>query len=96
MRRQSEHFDDYAKALAVLDGQGVLYPCFCTRKEIADEIARADAAPHMTPSGPEGPLYPGTCRGLDVDTRARRIADGAPYALRLDVGKAMAAIGGGT
>lgn len=89
VRRQSDHFDDYAKALAALSERGVLYPCFCTRKDIADEIARADAAPH----GPEGPLYPGTCRAFDADTRARRIAEGAPYALRLDVAKAMSAIG---
>ena len=83
VRRQSDHFDDYAKALAALHARGVLYPCFCTRKEIADEIARANAAPH----GPEGPLYPGTCRALDGAERARRIAEGATYALRLDVGK---------
>lgn len=84
VRRQSEHFADYEAALSVLDRKGLLYPCFCTRKEIADEIARAGAAPH----GPEGPIYPGTCRALPEEERARRKASGAPYALRLDVAKA--------
>lgn len=84
VRRQSEHFEDYRRALARLDERGVLYPCFCTRREIQDEIARAGHAPH----GPDGPLYPGACRGLPRGERERRIASGAPYALRLDVGEA--------
>ena len=86
VRRQSEHFSDYAAALDRLDALGVLYPCFCTRKEIAAEIARAGEAPH----GPEGPLYPGTCRALPFSERRRRIARGETYALRLDVAKALA------
>ena len=84
VRRQSEHFDDYAAALKILDEGGLLYPCFCTRKEIADEIARAAAAPH----GPDGPVYPGTCRRLPKEQRATRMAAGGSYALRLDAGKA--------
>ena len=87
VRRQSEHFTDYARALAMLEAKGVLYPCFCTRKEIADEIARASNAPH----GPEGPIYPGTCRALSSSERETRKAR-APYALRLDVAKAEKAI----
>ena len=83
VRRQSEHFDDYAAALATLDKLGVLYPCFCTRREIAEEIARAVDAPH----GPEGPLYPGTCRRLSPDEREARMSL-EPYALRLDIAKA--------
>lgn len=83
VRRQSEHFDDYAAALASLDGLGVLYPCFCTRREIAEEVARAVDAPH----GPEGPLYPGTCRGLSPERRAARMKTDR-YALRLDIAKA--------
>ena len=89
VRRQSEHFADYAGALHNLDERGLLYPCFCTRKEIAEEIARAAEAPH----GPDGPLYPGTCRRLSREVRATRVAKGASYALRLDVEKAAAAIG---
>jgi glutamyl-Q tRNA(Asp) synthetase len=84
VRRQSQHFPDYAAALERLNTIGVLYPCFCTRKDITQEIARAVAAPH----GPEGPHYPGICRGLSPEIRARQMADGVPYALRLDVRQA--------
>ncbi len=89
VRRQSEHMADYATALRELDGMGLLYPCFCTRAEIAAEIARAAAAPH----GAEGPLYPGTCRRLPLSERSARIAAGSPYALRLDMAAAIAAAG---
>ena len=78
--RQSTRFDAYRAALARLEGEGLLYPCFCTRSEIAAEIARAVEAPH----GPEGPLYPGTCRALSSSERKARIESGALYALRLD------------
>jgi glutamyl-Q tRNA(Asp) synthetase len=89
VRRQSEHMAEYAAALERLDARGLIYPCFCTRAEIRAEIARAGAAPH----GSEGPLYPGTCRRLDPAERARRIVAGTPYALRLDVAKAVAMTG---
>jgi glutamyl-Q tRNA(Asp) synthetase len=89
VRRQSEHFDDYLAALQTLDDQGLLYPCFCTRKEIAAEIERAGEAPHLVREGPEGPLYPGICRALSKSEREERIARGTPYALRLDVAKAV-------
>ena len=88
VRRQSEHFADYAAALRALDERGLLYPCFCTRKEIAEEIARAAEAPH----GPDGPLYPGTCRRLSAEVREARMAAGESYALRLDVEKAAAVV----
>ncbi len=84
VRRQSEHFADYRAALEVLDGLGVLYPCFCTRAEIRAEITRAGTAPH----GPDGPIYPGTCRGLARSEREARISTGSPYALRLDAARA--------
>lgn len=93
VRRQSEHMADYKTALDRLSAQGVLYPCFCTRRDIAEEIARSGAAPHLAPMGPDGPLYPGICRTLSLDERAARIAVGVPYALRLDVTKAMARTG---
>jgi glutamyl-Q tRNA(Asp) synthetase len=89
VRVQSRHFAEYRAALDRLQEIGLLYPCFCTRSEIEAEIRRAGQAPH----GPEGQLYPGTCRGLDAAERARRIAAGAPYALRLDVGAAVARSG---
>ncbi|WP_044561565.1 tRNA glutamyl-Q(34) synthetase GluQRS [Azospirillum sp. B4] len=81
VRRQSEHMGDYRAALDRLAERGVLYPCFCSRKDIQEEIARAGAAPH----GPEGPLYPGTCRHMDPGRRAALLAAGTPHALRLDV-----------
>jgi len=95
VRRQSEHMDDYAGALTRLDGLGALYPCFCTRKAIAAEIARAVAAPHLA-DGPDGPAYPGTCRALGAGERARRLAAGEAHALRLDLAHAarMARAGG--
>ena len=88
VRRQSAHFHDYADALKRLAELGVLYPCFCTRAEIRAEIERADAAPHPSPDGPEGPVYPGTCRGLDPMERQKRIDRGAAHALRLDAVRA--------
>lgn len=89
VRQQSQHMATYRAALAQLDAAGVLYPCFCTRKDIAAEIARAGAAPH----GPDGPVYPGTCRGLSPEARALRMARGDSHALRLDVGRALALTG---
>jgi glutamyl-Q tRNA(Asp) synthetase len=84
VRRQSDHWDDYRAALAKLEALGLLYPCFCTRREIQEEIARAGNAPQ----GPDGPLYPGTCRNRGLTERVERIAKGEAYALRLDVAKA--------
>ena len=84
VRRQSEHFADYKAALDRLEALGLLYPCFCTRAE----IAQAMAAPHGLPG-----LYPGTCRGLPPGIRTERIAAGAAHAWRLDVAKALALTG---
>jgi glutamyl-Q tRNA(Asp) synthetase len=86
VRRQSEHFDDYRAALHRLEALGVTYPCFCTRKEIEEEIARAGHAPH----GPDGALYPGTCRHLPAAERSARQAAGEAFAIRLDVARASA------
>ena len=92
VRRQSEHLSDYAASLERLDSRGLLYCCFCTRTEIAEEIARAGIAPQASEMGPDGPIYPGTCRALSREDREKRIADGVPYALRLDVAKALASL----
>jgi glutamyl-Q tRNA(Asp) synthetase len=89
VRRQSDRMDDYAAALARLRDQGLVYPCFCTRKEIRAEIARAGRAPH----GPDGPLYPGTCRTLARSERQAREAEGRAYGLRLDVARAVETAG---
>ncbi|WP_374384749.1 tRNA glutamyl-Q(34) synthetase GluQRS [Dongia sp.] len=85
VRRQSAHFADYQAAIEKLQALGVIYPCFCTRKDIAG----AQSAPH----GPDGPLYPGTCRTLPADIAVARMATGSPYALRLDTGRATALAG---
>lgn len=82
VRHQSEHLADYLAALDGLAEIGLLYPCTCTRKEIADEIARAPHAPH----GPEGPAYPGICRGQPLEK-------GKEAALRLHMDKALALAG---
>lgn len=87
--RQSERFAVYGAALRRLEEMELVYPCFCTRKEIAAEIARADSAPH----GPDGPLYPGTCRRLSEAERGARLAAGAAHAWRLDLAKASAHTG---
>jgi glutamyl-Q tRNA(Asp) synthetase len=82
--RQSRRSEAYAEALQSLGGRGLTYPCFCTRKDIADEIARAGEAQH----GPDGPLYPGTCRHLATGQDLNR-----PHVLRLDAAKAAALAG---
>ncbi len=84
--RQSERGAAYRAALARLAARGVLYPCFCTRTQIAAEVARALEAPQNT----DAAVYPGTCRGLAPAERERRIAAGAPHALRLDTARAAA------
>src|SRR3954466_5530794 len=76
---QSERLRIYAKALDRLKADGLVYPCFCTRADIA---ASASA-----PQGPDGPIYPGTCRGLAGADLSR------PHAWRLDVAKAAALAG---
>ncbi|MCB4821857.1 tRNA glutamyl-Q(34) synthetase GluQRS [Roseicella aerolata] len=86
-RVQSRHMPDYRQALDRLAARGLLYPCFCTRADIQREVAAAGHAPH----GPDGPLYPGTCRRLSAAARVDRLAAGEPYALRLDMAAAMAA-----
>ncbi len=89
VRRQSEHMAQYRQALDRLEARGVLYPCFCTRADIAAEIARAGHAPH----GADGPVYPGICRRLTTDERAARRAFGHAFAVRLDVAAALALTG---
>jgi glutamyl-Q tRNA(Asp) synthetase len=89
VRKQSEHFDDYRRTLDRLDALGVLYPCFCTRREIRAEIARAGGAPH----GDAGPTYPGTCRRLGAELLGATLRSGTDYALRLDLSRALALTG---
>jgi glutamyl-tRNA synthetase len=71
--RQSERARLYDAALASLGGRGLVYECFCTRREILE----APSAPHAPPGS-----YPGTCRGLTEGERAERRGE-RPAALRL-------------
>jgi len=77
--RQSGRMDFYKAALQRLEALGVIYPCFCTRRELSGLDA---------PQGPDGPLYPGTCRGISAQERTDRMATAAQFSLRLDVAKA--------
>lgn len=82
--RQSAHLGDYAAALADLRARSLVYPCFCTRADIAQSLA----APH----GPSGTVYPGTCRSLPAAERERRLVDAA-HCWRLDMARATALAG---
>jgi glutamyl-Q tRNA(Asp) synthetase len=87
--RQSQRLAHYQAAVGSLAAATLTYPCFCTRRQIAAEIAQAAQAPHGISAG----VYPGTCRGMALAERARRIAAGEVHALRLDVAAAAARVG---
>ena len=93
VRRQSEHFDLYRDALGRLDAMGLIYPSFESRAEIAALVAAREAQAPW-PRDPDGaPLYPGDAKTLLPAERARRVASGAPYAMRLDMAAAMTRAG---
>lgn len=79
---QSQRLDHYHAALTQLRAMGLLYPCFCTRADIQASLT----APHES----DGHAYPGTCRRLGEDERARRIAADEPHAWRIDMERATA------
>ncbi len=87
--RQSGRTAAYEAELAGLRARGLVYPCFCTRREIQEEWSRMAAAPH----GPEGPLYPGTCRALTAEKREEMLVAGVPHSWRLDAHEAAALAG---
>jgi glutamyl-Q tRNA(Asp) synthetase len=82
--RQSDRLSEYAAALDALRRRALIYPCFCTRADIAASLT----APH----GPSGAIYPGTCRRLAAGERARRLAS-EPHCWRLDMQRAVASVG---
>jgi len=89
VRVQSAHLPEYRAALDGLAGRGLLYPCFCTRADIQREIGASASAPHA----PDGSaVYPGICRDFSDTERARRIAAGERFALRLDMARALACV----
>jgi glutamyl-Q tRNA(Asp) synthetase len=89
VRRQSEHFEDYRAALARLEAWHLTFPSFESRTEIARMVADRDVRERW-PRDPDGtPIYPGAARQLPVEERQARIAAGEPYAIRLDMEKAV-------
>jgi glutamyl-Q tRNA(Asp) synthetase len=93
VRRQSEHLAEYRKAIEKLSAQGLLYPSFESRAEIAELVSQREMNARW-PHDPDGaPLYPGAAKLLSPDERARLLESGAPYALRLDIALACARAG---
>jgi len=93
VRRQSEHLADYRAALEKLSAQGLVYPSFESRAEIAKLVAQRETN-DAWPRDPDGaPLYPGAARLRSAAERARLIESGAPYTLRLDMAAAIARAG---
>src|SRR2546430_7163730 len=85
VRRQSEHFADYREALEKLSAQGLIYPSFETRAEVARLVAQRETNGPW-PRDPDGaPFYPRSAKLLPSDQRARLLESGAAYALRLDI-----------
>jgi glutamyl-Q tRNA(Asp) synthetase len=93
LRRQSQHLETYRAALERLDARGLIYPSFESRAEISRLVAeRERRAPW--PRDPDGALlYPGDAKNLSRAERGRRMAIGAPFALRLDMERALALTG---
>lgn len=87
--RQSAHFGRYRAAAVDLEARGLVYPCFCTRNDIAQT---KDANRFRDPDG--APIYPGACRDLDPAIAAARREAGIPHALRLDMTAAVRALDG--
>lgn len=84
--RQSQHLESYEAAAAQLARLGVLYPCFASRREIAEASAALNA-----PRDPDGaPLYPGLHRGMATEEIALRRRRGEPFVMRLDMARALA------
>jgi glutamyl-Q tRNA(Asp) synthetase len=90
VRRQSEHFAFYREAVERLAAQGLIYPGFESRAEIARLVAQREAEAPW-PRDPDGaPLYPGAAKSLPAEERERLIEEATPYALRLDMAAACA------
>ncbi|AVX03074.1 glutamate--tRNA ligase [Maritalea myrionectae] len=84
--KQSDNFDRYRTAAETLKQRGLLYPCFCSRKQI-----RENADARTDPDG--APIYPGTCRHLSADEISDKLAKNMPHSYRLNMQKALAQTG---
>lgn len=94
VRRQSEHFDQYRATLDTLIAQGLVYPAFLTRGEVKARVLAFEQAGGTWPRDPDGaPLYPTEERVLSPDEQAQKLATTERHALRLDMAKALAAVG---
>lgn len=94
VRRQSEHFPLYRQALDTLIARGLVYPAFLTRGEVKARVAAFEENGGVWPRDPDGvPLYPTEERDLSTEERAEKLATTERHALRLDMAKAVAAIG---
>jgi glutamyl-Q tRNA(Asp) synthetase len=87
---QRDRFDAYANALAELEKLGLLYPAFMSRTEIATAVAEVGSSWPRDPDG--APHYPGPERDWPQSRRHAEIARGRPYALRLDMTRALSGI----
>jgi glutamyl-Q tRNA(Asp) synthetase len=93
VRRQSDHLAAYRETVAKLSAQGLVYPSFESRAEMARLVAHREVSAPW-PRDPDGaPLYPGAAKTLSSDARARLLESGEPYALRLDMAAAYARAG---
>jgi len=93
VRRQSEHFDDYAEALQRLIAEDLVYPAFMSRSEVRTWLT--EEAPPDWPRDPDGvPHYPPRDRRMGMREREARLSRGDGHSWRLDVEAALARLGG--
>jgi glutamyl-Q tRNA(Asp) synthetase len=89
-RRQSRHISEYEGVIAQLAAAGLVYRCFKTRREIAEDIARA---PHQPGEGPDGAIYPGPSEPMSADEEAERLSRGEPFSWRLSIARCREHLG---
>jgi glutamyl-Q tRNA(Asp) synthetase len=94
VRRQSERFDIYARAVRELQQRGLIYPAFLSRQEAGRIVAEFERSGRQWPRDPDGmPHFPDHDRRLPPAEAAARVAAGEAHRLRLDMAKAIAATG---
>jgi len=91
--RQSSRGALYGKALDQLKQSGLMYPCFCSRKQIKEELERLGSAPQSDGVMSLGSPYPGTCKKIVAKSARNRVNIGEPHVWRLDLAAAVARYG---